>query len=78
MAIAYPVNSAKTPLSVTVIIKSIGGNEAGRVYDTGPYWGYISVDITNYARGIYMFKVVVRYTDGSVVTLPFNKFAIIK
>jgi hypothetical protein len=78
MAIAYPVDATKTPVSVMVVIKAISGDEAGRVYDTGPYWGYISVDITNYARGIYMFKVVITYSDGSVTNTPFSKFAIIK
>jgi hypothetical protein len=78
MAIAYPVNSTKTPISVMVVIKAISGDEAGRVYDTGPYWGYIAVDITNFARGIYMFKVVVTYSDGTTDTTPYSKFAVIK
>ena len=81
---AYPMdhNSNDKPVQmVTIIVKAIDGAEAGRAYDQTPN-GYTRVDITKYARGIYFYQIIVRFTDGTEKKYPletkFGKFAVIK
>lgn len=75
--IAYPLNKNKTPKTVTIILNSADGSEAGRIYDFSPN-GYTEFNIKNLARGIYIYKIKIEYTDGSSEKLPHKKFAIVK
>lgn len=77
IVIAYPLLKNKTPKLVTIIINSVEGSEAGRIYDFSPN-GYTEFNIKNLARGIYIYKIKIEYTDGSSEKLPHKKFAIIK
>jgi hypothetical protein len=78
MAIAYPVDSAKTPQEVKIIIYAADGELAAKAVENGPYWGYTSIDLTKFARGVYMYKVTIRYTDGTEQALPARKFAVVR
>ncbi|MCE5300404.1 MAG: hypothetical protein LLG37_05965 [Spirochaetia bacterium] len=76
--IAYPLKeSPAVAQRVIIIINAANGDEAGRVYDDSPN-GYTEVNIHDYARGIYFYRVRIRYTDGSEVLSEKFKFAIIK
>ncbi len=77
IVIAYPLPKNKIPKQVLIIINSIDGSEAGRIYDFSPN-GYTEFNIKNLARGIYIYKVKIEYTDGSSEKFPHKKFAIIK
>lgn len=80
MRFAYPLEADKTATLATVIIKAINGEEAGRAFDRTPN-GYTVVDISKYARGVYMYQLTVEYSDGTKKVHPlgkFGKFAVIK
>jgi hypothetical protein len=83
---AYPLyennieNPDKKVQFVTIIVKAVNGEEAGRAYDPSPN-GYTYVDISKYARGIYLYQIILRYPDGTEKKFPldkFGKFAVIK
>ena len=77
VVIAYPVITDKTPEKVTIILSSAEGAEAGRVTDSTPN-GYTEFPIKDLARGIYSFRVIIKYTDGTEEKLARKKFAVIK
>ncbi len=77
IVIAYPLPKNKIPKQVTIVINSVDGSESGRIYDFSPN-GYTEFNIKNLARGIYIYKIKIDYTDGSSEKLPHKKFAIIK
>lgn len=77
---AYPIESGKTAQMATIIIKAVNGEEAGRAYDPTPN-GYTYIDISKYARGVYMYQIIIHYTDGTDKKYPIDKlgrFAVIK
>lgn len=75
--IAYPLAKDKTPKKVKIIINSVDGSEAGRIYDYSPN-GYTEFNIKNLARGVYFYRINIEYSDGTKEKLPHKKFAIIK
>lgn len=77
VVIAYPLMTGKTPEKVTVIVSTADGSEAGRAVDSTPN-GYTEFAIKNLARGIYSYRVIIVYTDGTEEKLARKKFAVIK
>jgi hypothetical protein len=75
--IAYPLAKDKTPKKVIIVINSVDGSEAGRIYDYSPN-GYTEFNIKNLSRGVYFYRINIEYTDGTKEKLPHKKFAIIK
>ena len=78
MAVAYPVDSVKTAYKVMVTIYGADGSYAAKAEDDGPSFGYTVIDISKFSRGVYIFKVVISYTDGTEQALPMRKFAVVK
>ncbi len=77
MTIAYPLDDSRTPKRVVIVIKSLNGAEAGRIYDDVPC-GYTKFKISEMARGIYFYQLITRYTDGHETVSEFHKFAVVK
>ncbi|MFP4465455.1 MAG: hypothetical protein ACLFP1_00205 [Candidatus Goldiibacteriota bacterium] len=77
ITIAYPLDDAKTPLRATIIINAVNGEEAGRIYDDTPN-GYTRFDITALARGVYFYRLIIKYTDNSETVHKYKKFSVVK
>jgi hypothetical protein len=77
--IAYP---SKTGLAtdikrVLITVYGANGDYVSRITDDTPN-GYTEFNITKLARGTYIYKVLIRYQDGTEETFKYKKFAIIK
>lgn len=77
VTIAYPIDPAKTAKQVEIILYSTDGEETGRVTDDAPN-GYCRFDISKMSRGVYFYKTIIRYTDGSQTVKKHEKFAVVR
>ena len=79
MFIAYPskTNNAADIKRVIITIYGANGDYVSRIIDDTPN-GYTEFNITKLARGMYIYKVLVRYLDGTEDKYTYKKFAIIK
>jgi hypothetical protein len=79
MFIAYPskTGAASDFKRVIITIYGANGDLVDRVIDDFPN-GYTEFDISKFARGMYAYKLVVRYQDGTEETYKYKKFAVIK
>ncbi len=74
MGISYPIaNIAK----VQIIIYAVDGSKVGEITDKTPN-GYTHFNIERLSRGIYLYQVIIEYSDGSKKKEPLGKFAIVK
>lgn len=78
IAVTYPIDAAKIAKEVKILIYSIDGDQVCRSIDDGPYIGYTVINISKFARGVYMFKVFIKYTDSTEQALPMRKFSVLK
>ena len=78
VSIAYPIVAGKTVRSVKVALYSISGAKAAEVEETSVFNGVVSFNVSRMASGIYLYRVIVGYTDGDDVKLAFQRLAIIK
>lgn len=81
IAVAYPLDNGKLASKVTIVIFNMGGNEVATIVDDIPAnenAGYTSFDIKKLARGTYIYRITIRYADGSEDRLPIKKFAVLK
>jgi hypothetical protein len=79
MFVAYPskYGSASYFKRVIITIYGANGDYVARITDDFPN-GYTEFNITKLARGTYVYKVLVRYQDGTEDLYKYKKFAIIK
>lgn len=79
MGITYPVKTGKASALKNVEIKiyAANGDYAAHIIDGTPN-GYTVFNIDKLARGTYIYKVIVRYLDGTEDNYPYKKFSIIK
>ncbi len=79
MAIAYPSKTGADVdfLRVVITIYAVNGDFVARIIDDKPN-GYTTFDIRKLARGTYIYKLEVRYKDGTSETYKYKKFAVIK
>lgn len=76
---AYPVknNILENLKIVRILIYTVNGDKAYEVIDTVPD-GYTRFDTSRMARGIYFYRIVAEYADGSTVKENYHKFAVVK
>jgi|DewCreStandDraft_4_1066084.scaffolds.fasta_scaffold02563_10 hypothetical protein len=77
--IAYPskTGNAEDIKRVIITIYSINGDYVAQIVDDTPN-GYTEFKIDKLARGSYLYKVLVRYKDGTEEIYKYKKFAVIK
>ncbi|MCX7698376.1 MAG: T9SS type A sorting domain-containing protein [Candidatus Goldbacteria bacterium] len=77
--IAYPSKTGKAEdiKRVVITVYSINGDYVAQIVDDAPN-GYTEFKIDKLARGTYLYKVLVRYNDGTEEIHKYKKFAIIK
>jgi len=77
LSVAYPIIEGKNAVQLEVKIYAINGDHVVTIARDLPD-GYTTFDITDLARGIYIYKVIVRYSDSTEDTSEFKKFVVIK
>ncbi len=77
MGVAYPITDSKTAERAIITIHAVNGDFVARITDDYPN-GYTMFDISKLARGIYLYKITVRYADGTEDIHKYRKFSVIK
>jgi len=78
MFFAYPVkdNNLSNLKYVDILIYNVNGDKVYEVVDSQPD-GYTAFDTSSLARGVYIYKIIVHYADGSAVKQDYHKFAVV-